>query len=158
MAADGSLLPHRNAVIQTLRTHGELLRPHSMSLNRELMPPDVYKIARGTNVLMLAALVDAFELPDKDIARCFWHGFQAIGAIPDSRAHRQLAIPSAMELTKFERDMQEIMKGNEAWADEVESIVARRNTGVPRGRHLAHLDGLQGGDSIKVRAGHLVSG
>ena len=127
-AADGSLLSHRNAVIETLRTHGELLRPHSMSLNRELMPPDVYKISRGMNVLMLAALVDAFELPDKDIARCFWHGFQAIGAIADSRAHRPLAIPSAAELAKFERDKREIMRGNEAWADEVESTVARRNT------------------------------
>jgi len=36
------------------------------------------------NVLMLAAFVDAYDLPDKDIARCFWHGFQAIGAVPDS--------------------------------------------------------------------------
>ena len=91
--ADGSLLSHRNAVIQTLRTHGELLRPHSLGLNRELMPPDVYKISRGMNILMLAALVDAFELPDKDIARGFWHGFQAIGSIPDSRAHRPLEPP-----------------------------------------------------------------
>ena len=127
-AADGSLLSHRNAVIQTLSTHGEMLRPHSLSLNRELMPPDVYKISRGMNILMLAALVDAFELPDKDIARGFWHGFQAIGSIPDSRAHRPLEPLSAPERAKFERDFQEIMRGNEAWADEVEKIVRRRNT------------------------------
>jgi hypothetical protein len=125
--ADGSLLAHRGMVISTLRKHGQLLRPYSLRLNIELMPPDVYKISRGMNILMLAALVDAFDFPDKDIARCFWHGFQAIGAVPDSHAHRLLAPPSTLDIAKFESSLQQIMTSNETWADEVERIVTKRN-------------------------------
>ena len=127
-AANQSLSGHRSRVISTLREHGERLRPHSLKLNAELMPPDVFKISRGMNVLMLAALVDAFDLPDKDIARCFWHGFQAIGVIADSFAHRPLQPPSTLQLLEFEKESREIMLGNEEWADEVERIVTRRNT------------------------------
>jgi len=126
-AADGSLEAHRSNVIKVLRTHGEQLRPYSLSLNAELMPPDVFKISRGMNVLMLAAFVDAYDLPDKDIARCFWHGFQAIGAVPDSHAHRLLAPPTTLDIARFESNLQQIMIGNEAWADEVERIVTKRN-------------------------------
>lgn len=126
-AADGTLQDHRDEMIRVLRTRGELLRPHSVSLNAELMPPDVFKISRGMNVLMLAAIVDAFDLPDKDIARSFWHGFQAIGAIPDSHAHRLLLPPSTQDRARFDSDLQRILMSNEAWADEVERTVIRRN-------------------------------
>ena len=126
--ADGSLGGHRDQVVTALRTHGERLRPHSLKLNRELMPPDVHKIARGMNVLMLAALVDAFDLPDKDIARSFWHGFQAIGEIPDSHAHRLLLPPTQLQLMEFREEQRKIMLSNEEWADEAERIVTRRNT------------------------------
>ena len=127
-AANQSLSGHRSRVISTLREHGERLRPYSLKLNAELMPPDVFKISRGMNVLMLAVLVDAFDLPDKDIARCFWHGFQAIGVIADSFAHRPLQPPSTLQLLEFKKESREIMLGNEEWADEVERIVTRRNT------------------------------
>jgi len=126
-AGDKSLEAQRDNVIIVLRTYGEQLRPYSLSLNAELMPPDVFKISRGMNVLMLAALVDAFDLPDKDIARCFWHGFQAIGAVPDSHAHRLLVPPSALDVVRFNANLQQIMRGNEAWADEVERTVIKRN-------------------------------
>jgi hypothetical protein len=126
--ADGSLLAHRGMVIRVLRKHGELLRPHSLLLNIKLMPADVYKISGGMNVLMLAAMVDAFDTPDKDIARCFWYGFQATGVIADSFAHRPLQHPTTLELAQFKKETREIMLGNENWADEVERIVSRRNT------------------------------
>jgi hypothetical protein len=132
--ADGSLLEHRGRVIGVLREHGELLRPYSLKLNSELMPADVYKISGGMNILMLAALVDAFDMPDKDIARCFWHGFQAIGVVADSFAHRPLQHPTALELARFNKETREIMQGNEDWADEVERIVARRNTATSQSK------------------------
>ena len=136
--ADGSLIEHRKMVIGVLREHGELLRPHSLQLNSELMPADVYKISSGMNILMLAALVDAFDFPDKDIARCFWHGFQAIGVVADSFAHRPLQHPTALELAQFNKETREIMLGNEDWADEVERTVTRRKSERRRQQEQRH--------------------
>jgi len=38
-----------------------------------------------------------------------------------------LAPPTTLDIARFESNLQQIMTGNEAWADEVERIVTKRN-------------------------------
>ena len=141
--ADGTLQGKRRHIQKTLRRVGSILRPHSMRLNFELMPADVYKISSGVNVLMLAAMVDAFNLPDKDVARSFWMGFQALGVIPDTFVHRSLGPAPPSQLRAFEREYAAIMHGNEAWADEAEHLVTRRNTAASQSAATrARLDAI----------------
>ena len=125
--ASGELPQLRSDASALVARHGHALRPHSLRLNEQLMPPDVFIIVGGMNVLLLAALVDGLELRDRDVARGFWHGFQAIGMLPDSGAHRQLAVVTPRELYEFEGKYALIMAGNEAWHDDLESMVDRRH-------------------------------
>ena len=122
----GMLLPLRARVSSVLAHHGEILRPFSLELNQQLMPKHIKRISQGMNVLLLAALTDALQLRDRDIARCFWMGFQALGEIPDSRAHRALVPISPLERSQFQGKFALIMATNEAWHDKMENFTKLR--------------------------------
>lgn len=124
----GQLVQLRTRASTLIRTLDGELRPHSLRLNKLLMPDNVFRIARNMNVLLFAAIVDGLQLRDRDAPRCFWHGFRALGELPDTGAHRALSPISPSERADFRGKFALVMATNEQWHDELERMVIRRNT------------------------------
>jgi hypothetical protein len=67
---------------------------------RKLMPPHVYLVARGVDLGLIAAILDAFpEWPHRDLVFDLVYGFITVGAIPDTGVHRPIDRPPLVDPT-----------------------------------------------------------
>ena len=60
------------------------LEPLNATVLRPVMPPSVWLLSGGYNLVFLAALIDALEWPDTSLVQRFTLGFPVLGHIPDS--------------------------------------------------------------------------
>ena len=83
----------RRAAIARLRPLADRWRGVSSRVNRELMPPSVYRIAARVNTIFMAIVVDALEWLDVALVAGFVFGFAVVGSIADSGEYRAVEPP-----------------------------------------------------------------